>query len=114
MRTKKESARMRVQFNGECPGIGTGWRIVEVQVGRKWVRLATEVRRAKITKGLWEQMATSAQALPPRKKTRKPRVKKTKAFGLGATVSPETQQALDALTDLEKRSMASALNIFVD
>jgi hypothetical protein len=68
--------RMRVFFMDEAPRIGSGWRIVSVMNGRKWVRLACEAGRAKFTKEQWAPIARHGHELPPRK--RKRRAKKGK------------------------------------
>lgn len=38
---------MRLYFEDEAPRIGSGWRTVEVKVGRKWVRFADTASDAK-------------------------------------------------------------------
>jgi hypothetical protein len=65
---------MRVQFMDEAPRIGQGWRIVDVAVGRKWVRVWDCLgNRAKFTKAQWEKIADNASELPPMKKKRRKR-----------------------------------------
>lgn len=48
---------MWVYFSGEVHGVNTGWRVTEVEVGRKWVFLKTAgKRRHKVRHQIWEQM----------------------------------------------------------
>lgn len=67
------SKRMRVYFFDECARIGSGWRIVQVLEGHKWVRFAASFGRGKVAKAVWEQMQKTASELPPRKRQRKTR-----------------------------------------
>ena len=54
-----ESQRMWVYFSGEVHGINTGWRVTEVEVGRKWVFLKTAgKRRHRVRRQIFEGMAT--------------------------------------------------------
>jgi hypothetical protein len=39
--------QMRLFFEDEAPRIGSGWRTVEVKVGRKWVRFTDTASNAK-------------------------------------------------------------------
>lgn len=50
--------RLWVYFKGEVSGINSGWRVTEVEIGRKWVYVKTTgaKRRHKITKRLYESM----------------------------------------------------------
>jgi hypothetical protein len=65
---------MRVYFKDEAKRIGSGWRIVEVMVGRKHVRVMDQTgKRAKFTINEWAPIARHGHELPPRKKTRKKR-----------------------------------------
>lgn len=63
--------RMYVHFNNECQRIGSGWRIVDVEVGRKWVKLKHGTRRMIVPKGLWEKVSEGATLLPAKKKRRR-------------------------------------------
>jgi len=69
--------RMRVHLHDEAPRIGSGWRIVTVLVGTKWVRLAGDTGRAKLHRALWADICRSgAIELPPRKKRRRKSTRK--------------------------------------
>ncbi len=49
--------RMWVYFSGEVHGINTGWRVTEVEVGRKWVYLKTAGKhRRKVSRKIWDLM----------------------------------------------------------
>jgi hypothetical protein len=66
--------RMIVHLADEAPRIGAGWRIVEVEVGRKWVRLKDgSGQRGKIPVARWRQLERTAEVLPPPKRRRKRR-----------------------------------------
>ncbi len=48
----------RIHFNDEAPRIGSGWRKVEVSIGRKWVkvRCVATGKLAKFSKIQWSQI----------------------------------------------------------
>lgn len=35
--TIEKESRMRLFFEDECPRIGSGWRTIDIKVGRKWI-----------------------------------------------------------------------------
>jgi hypothetical protein len=51
-----QAQRMKIYFEDEAPRIGCGWRIVSVQIGRKWVRVRTQYGSARFTKGQFERL----------------------------------------------------------
>lgn len=67
------TVRMRVYLQGEATRIGSGWRIVEAVIARKWVWLKAGGRRTKITKEVWDSISKTCVELPPEKKTRRKR-----------------------------------------
>lgn len=45
-----QTKQVKIFFEDEAPRIGSGWRLVTVQVGRKWVRVrGPQDRRARFT-----------------------------------------------------------------
>lgn len=71
---KMHSERLRVHFNDEAPRIGSGKRIVLVDVGRKIVRVRDmHGNRAKFTKDEWERIIrNNAMGLGEVKRHRRP------------------------------------------
>lgn len=64
--------RVRVLLHDEAPRIGSGWRIVEVEVGRKWVRLKVPGgARTRLRRSIWEPIGAGAVELPAKRKRRK-------------------------------------------
>ena len=62
---------------GEVHGLGTGWRIVDVEIGRKWVKVRDCLGRGgRVPKATWEKIAENATELGPVKKRRKKRTRK--------------------------------------
>lgn len=75
--------RYHVFLQDEAPRIGSGWRIVTVLKGRKWVRLLDERsgRRAKIRAALWVDLEMHGKGLlGPRMKKRR-RLAKRQSIG---------------------------------
>ena len=44
-----------IYLQDEAPSIGSGWRFVNVKVGRKWVYLAGSIGRRKISIRKWNE-----------------------------------------------------------
>lgn len=52
-----QTQRVKIFFEDEAPRLGAGWRIVNVQVGRKWVRLRDDMdRTARFTIAQYEKL----------------------------------------------------------
>lgn len=63
---------MRVCFNQEAPRLGSGWRIVLVQIGRKVAHVKDQHgHRVKLPRRVWEEIARTAQPLKLKKKRRR-------------------------------------------
>lgn len=66
--------RYRVQFEDEAPRIGSGWRIVTVMIGRKFVHLYDSMaQRTKIKKDVWRDLVRTAIPLPLSKRKKRRR-----------------------------------------
>lgn len=52
-------ARRLVYFEDEAPSIGSGWRLIEAQIGYKWVYVKelNAKRRSKLKRKTWDQIA---------------------------------------------------------
>lgn len=59
--------RWRIFLHDEAPAIGCGWRIADIEIGRKWVRLATPAGRARLPLAAWAPIARAGQELKPRR-----------------------------------------------
>jgi len=52
--------KMKIHFQDEAPRIGNGWRLVTVEIGRKWVTvrdLYSSRRKARFTLKQWEDVS---------------------------------------------------------
>jgi len=45
----------------ELPRIGSGWRPVDVSIGRRWVHIKSKAGKHKITKGAWGALVKTMQ-----------------------------------------------------
>ena len=60
-----KTERLWVYYAGEVHGINTGWRVTEVEVGRKWVYLKTAgKRRHRVNRKIYEMMGKRPFAEP--------------------------------------------------
>jgi hypothetical protein len=50
-----------IYLQDEAPSIGSGWRFVNVKVGRKWVYLAGKTGRRKISIGQWNNIKSTME-----------------------------------------------------
>lgn len=55
--------RMSVQFHDEARPIGSGWRLVDVREGRKWVHVKEYAtgRYKRFTRKKWAEISTNAK-----------------------------------------------------
>lgn len=55
---KKITQRLMVQFEDEAPRIGSGWRLLTVEIGWKWVRLINKSanKRARIKREVFDRL----------------------------------------------------------
>ena len=68
--TEMDKQRLWVYFSGEVHGINTGWRVTEVEEGRKWVYLKTAgKRRHKVSRKVWDSMGKRKFELTQEEKT---------------------------------------------
>lgn len=65
--------RMEVYFADECPRIGSGRRVVEVQIGRKWVRFRSALGNGKVAIERWRNLARTAVELAVKPRRRRAR-----------------------------------------
>jgi hypothetical protein len=67
-----ETTRLRVCFLDEAVRIGSGWRTVNVMVGRKIVHLCDDYgNRAKLSKETWREVCRGALPMKARKRKRR-------------------------------------------
>ena len=62
--------RYIVNLKDEATRIGSGWRVVTVEVGRKWVKLKGANGSGRLTLDRWQEIARTAQLMPDKKKRR--------------------------------------------
>lgn len=52
-------ARRFIYLEDECPALGAGWRLVEAQIGYKWVFVKEPhaQRRSRLKRSVWDKIS---------------------------------------------------------